>query len=84
VAEHIALGSFYYFGKRQHDDALKEFRRALELQPNNVEALELSAYTHPRQGKWDRALSEMIKREERDPRNASLAASAGTHCRFRM
>lgn len=55
MAEHIALGSFYYFGKRQHDDALKEFRRALELQPNNVVALELSVYTYPRQGKWDRA-----------------------------
>ena len=26
----------------------------------------------------------MIKCEERDPRNASLAASAGAHCSFRM
>ena len=75
---HIALGNFYYYGQRQYDDALKEFRRALELRPNNVHAQEQIAFIYRRQGRWELALSEMAKCEERDPRNASLVANIGT------
>jgi TolB-like protein/class 3 adenylate cyclase/Tfp pilus assembly protein PilF len=74
---HVALGSFYYYSKRQFEDALKEFRRALELQPNNPRALESCAYIYRRQGQWERALAELAKCEERDPRNASLPANIG-------
>jgi Predicted integral membrane protein len=82
---HIALGSFYYYGKRQYEDALASFQRALQLQPNNVVALERSAYIHRRQGKWDRALSEMAKCETRDPRNPQLVANiGGAYCSLRM
>ena len=82
---HIALGTFYYFGERRYDEALQELQRALELQANNVRALELSAYVHRRQGQWGRALSEMTKCEARDPRNAQLVANiAGAYCSLRM
>jgi TolB-like protein len=75
---HIALGNFYYYGQRQYDDALKEFHRALELRPNNVQAQEQIAFIYRRQGRWELALSEMAKCEERDPRNASFVANFGT------
>jgi TolB-like protein/Tfp pilus assembly protein PilF len=75
---HIALGNFYYYGKRQYDEALNEFRRALELRPNNAQALESIAFIHRRQGQWERLLSELAKCEERDPRNATLIANLGT------
>ncbi len=82
---HIALGIFYYHGKRQFDDALTEFRRALDRQPNNEKALEYSAYVYRRQGQWERCLSELEKCEERDPRNAGLPANIGTtYCTLRM
>ena len=82
---HIALANFYYYGKRQYDEALAELQHALELQPNNVSALELSAYIHRRQGQWERALSEMIKCETRDPRNPQLVANiGGAYCSLRM
>ena len=82
---HIALGSFYYYSKRQYEDALASFQRALELQPNNVVALERSAYIYRRQGQWDRALSEMMKCEVRDPRNPQLVANiGGAYCSLRM
>ena len=74
---HIAMGQFYQYGKRQYDDALKEFRRALELQPNNANALQACAYIHRRQGQWERSLSELAKCEERNPRDASLPANIG-------
>ena len=75
---HIALGNFYYYGKRQYDEALNGFRRALELRPNNVQALESIAFIYRRQGQWERLLSELAKCEERDPRNATLIANLGT------
>ena len=82
---HIALGHFYYHGKRQYDDALTEFRRALDRQPNNVKALEYSGYVYRRQGEWERCLSELEKCEQRDPRNAGLPANIGTtYCALRM
>jgi TolB-like protein/class 3 adenylate cyclase len=74
---HMALGNFYYFGYRQYDQALQEFQRALDLQPNNLRALEFSAYVHRRQGDWQRALSALTKCQERDPRDASLVANTG-------
>jgi TolB-like protein/Tfp pilus assembly protein PilF len=74
---HMALGNFYYLGYRQYDQALQEFQRALDLQPNNLRALEFSAYVHRRQGDWQRALSALTKCQERDPRDASLVANTG-------
>jgi serine/threonine-protein kinase len=74
---HIAIGSFYQYGKLQYADALEEFRRVLELQPNNAHARQASAYIYRRQGQWERALSELTKCEERDPRDASLPANIG-------
>ena len=76
-AAHVALGSYYYYSKREFKGALKEFHRALELQPNNAHALESCAYIYRRQGQWELALAELAKCEERDPRNASLPANIG-------
>ena len=82
---HIALATFYYFGARRYNEALQELQSVLELQPNNVRALELSAYIHRRQGGWERAVTEMAKCEERDPRNVSLVANLGAaYCSLRM
>ena len=82
---HIALGSFYYYVKHQYEDALKEFGRALEVQPNNIRAFELSAYVYRRQGRWKLSLDQLAKCEERDPRDASLAANiASSYAALRM
>jgi TolB-like protein/class 3 adenylate cyclase/Flp pilus assembly protein TadD len=74
---HIALGEFYYYGHRQYDQALSEFQRAAQLQPNNVRALEYSAYIHRRQGQLELALSELQRCEQQDPRDDTLAAQIG-------
>lgn len=41
---HIALGMFYYHGHRQYDQSLAEFSRAVQLQPNNSQALQYLGY----------------------------------------
>jgi serine/threonine-protein kinase len=74
---HIALGEFYYYGHRQYDQALSEFQRAAQLQPNSVRALEYSAYIHRRQGQLEIALSELQRCEQQDPRDDTLVAQIG-------
>jgi TolB-like protein/Tfp pilus assembly protein PilF len=82
---HIALGQFYYHGYRQYEQALAEFDRALQLQPNASAALEYSGYVHRRQGQWERCLAELKRALEADPRSASLAANvSNTYIPLRM
>src|SRR4029450_141372 len=74
---HVALGMFYYHGERQYEPALKEFRRALELQPNNVNARQFCGYVYRRQGQWERSLVELAKAEELDPRDVEIPRNMG-------
>jgi TolB-like protein/class 3 adenylate cyclase/Flp pilus assembly protein TadD len=75
---HIALGLVFYWGYRQYEEALGEFRRAVELQPNNARALSYSATIHRRQSQWERSLSEYERARQQDPRDAVIPASIGT------
>jgi TolB-like protein/Tfp pilus assembly protein PilF len=75
---HVALGEFYYLGRREYEQALVEFRKAIDLQPNNAEAAEFSAFVHRRKGKWQECLTELLKSKEKDPLNAVVAADIGT------
>src|SRR5438105_15944596 len=82
---HVALGQFHYHGYRQHEHALAEFERALQLQPNSSTALEYAGYGHRRQGQSERRLDELKRALEQDPRNASIAANlANTYIPLRM
>jgi TolB-like protein/Tfp pilus assembly protein PilF len=82
---HVAQGLFYYYGYRQYEQALAEFGRALQLQPNNAQALEYSGYVYRRQGQWLRCLDTLKKSLEQDPRNADVAGNvAQTYCILRM
>src|SRR6202011_5609741 len=82
---HVALGNFYYHGYRQYEQALAEFERALQLQPNASTALEYSGYVHRRQGQWERCLDELKRALEQDPRNATIAGNlAETYVPLRM
>jgi TolB-like protein/Tfp pilus assembly protein PilF len=82
---HVAHGLFYYYGYRQYEEALAEFGRGLQLQPNNAQALEYSGYVYRRQGQWLRCLDTLKKSLEQDPRNADVAGNlAQTYCILRM
>jgi TolB-like protein/Tfp pilus assembly protein PilF len=82
---HVAHGLFYYYGYRQYEEALAEFGRALQLQPNSAQALEYTGYVYRRQGQWLRCLDTLKKSLEQDPRNADVAGNlAQTYCILRM
>src|SRR5215470_11670360 len=72
---HLALGVFFYWGHRQYEDALAEFNRTLELQPNNALAREYCAWVYRRRGEWERSLADSRRAEELDPRDALIPAN---------
>jgi tetratricopeptide (TPR) repeat protein len=75
---HFALGLFFYWGHRQYEDALREFNRTRELQPNNALAREYCAYVYRRRGEWERSLAEFQRAQELDPRDAGIPGGIGS------
>jgi len=74
---HLALGLFFYQGHRQYENALKEFDRTLELQPNNALARQYCAAVYRRRGEWERALADFQQAQELDPRDAAIPGELG-------
>src|SRR5262252_8163998 len=72
---HFALGLFFYWGHRQYENALAEFNRTLELQPNNADARAYCAWVYRRRGEWERSLANSRRAEELDPRDALIPAN---------
>jgi len=77
---HFALGLFFYWGHRQYENALAEFNRTLELQPNNADARAYCAWVYRRRGEWERSLTDSQRAEELDPRDASIPTNIGVTC----
>jgi len=77
---HLALGLFFYWGHRQYENALAEFNRTLELQPNNADARAFCAWVYRRRGEWERSLADSLRAEELDPRDATISTNIGVTC----
>jgi TolB-like protein/Tfp pilus assembly protein PilF len=77
---HLALGLFFYWGHRQYENALAEFNRTLELQPNNADARAFCAWVYRRRGEWERSLADSLRAEELDPRDATIPTNIGVTC----
>jgi TolB-like protein/Tfp pilus assembly protein PilF len=74
---HFVLGLFFYWGHRQYENALTEFNRALELQPNNALARQYCAWVYRRRGQWERSLADFQRAQELDPRDARIPLGIG-------
>jgi TolB-like protein/Flp pilus assembly protein TadD len=74
---YLALGAFYYWGYRDYDAGLREFDRAIELQPNNANSRSYRAAIYRRRGEWERALTEFNRATELDPRDSAVPAEIG-------
>ena len=77
---HFALGLFFYWVHRQYENALTEFNRTLELQPNNADTRAFCAWVYRRRGEWERSLADSQRAEELDPRDASIPTNIGATC----
>jgi TolB-like protein/Tfp pilus assembly protein PilF len=74
---HLALGLFFYWGHRQYENALTEFNRTLELQPNNALARQSCGWVYRRRGEWERSLADFQRAQELDPRDATIPMNIG-------
>jgi TolB-like protein len=75
---HLALGLFHYWGRHDFDPALREFDRAVELQPSNSVSREFRAAIYRRRGEWRRALAEFERGMELDPRDVWKSDNIGS------
>jgi serine/threonine-protein kinase len=76
---HSARGLFFYWGRRQYGDGLREFKRTLELQPSNALARYYSAAVYRRRGEWERSLAELQRAQELDPRDVQIPENIGAN-----
>ncbi|NIN71302.1 MAG: tetratricopeptide repeat protein [Gemmatimonadetes bacterium] len=77
---HSAFAAYYYYGSRDYGRALEHLRIAQATAPNNGQILTLLADIYRRQGRFERALQNLLKAMELDPRSSTLALEIGlTH-----
>jgi eukaryotic-like serine/threonine-protein kinase len=69
AAAHVAMGDYHYHGMLAYEPALLEYREALRLEPNNVDAIGSIGFVLRRQGKTREALENLIKAMDLDPRD---------------
>jgi TolB-like protein len=74
---HLALGYYDYWGFRKYVDANIEFKRALALAPNNVNALIGLAFVARRTGQMAQALNYMKQAVAISPRDPMLLREYG-------
>jgi TolB-like protein len=75
---HLALGLFHYWGRHDFDSALREFDRAIELQPSNALSRDYRAAIYRRRGEWRRALAEFERAFELGPRDVWKSDQLGS------
>jgi len=72
---HVALGFYFYQGVLDYPRALTAFAAALEIQPDNGDALFGTACVVRRQGKWMESAELLARAVKGDPNNAPLLAN---------
>ena len=70
---HNSLGQLEYYHDWDWGSAEQSFKRALELDPGNVNAHQFYARLLTTLGRYDEAMAEIQKARELDPRSADLA-----------
>jgi serine/threonine protein kinase/tetratricopeptide (TPR) repeat protein len=74
---HRALGFYYYWGHLEYDRALEQFAITQKSRPNDSMLWEGISYIQRRQGKFEQALTSIMKADELNPRTSILAGQVG-------
>ncbi len=77
VEAHVELGNAYLFYSFNWKSAQREFRRALDLNPNYAPAHEFNAWYLLAMGRPRDSLTEIQKAEELDPLSAEISSYGG-------
>ncbi len=68
----IALGYYYYWGRRDYERALAEFETASIGRPKGADILAAIGYIKRRQGRWEESTESLERALELDPRNLEV------------
>jgi len=74
---HLALGTYYYYGRLDYDHALEEFAIARKNLPNNGDLLSYIGFVQRRQGKFQGALANIKRASELDPLSNIITLTLG-------
>ncbi|MEE9161662.1 MAG: tetratricopeptide repeat protein, partial [Candidatus Neomarinimicrobiota bacterium] len=74
---HFALGQYYYQGQLDYDRALKEFAITLQGLPSHALTWAYIGYVYRRKGDMEKALANLLKAYELDPRSFETASNLG-------
>lgn len=74
---HMALGYYYYWGRKEYDRAIQEFETADQLLPGPAEFIMPVAFIRRRQGRFQEAAEILARSEKLDPRNTELLFTMG-------
>ncbi|MBV9008346.1 MAG: protein kinase [Verrucomicrobia bacterium] len=66
---HSALGYYYYYGHRDYDHALKEFRLAQKELPNDADVALALGLVLRRKAAWDESVASLQRASRLDPLN---------------
>jgi len=73
----IALGFYYYYVEHNYPEALKYFKKASDMSPENWEPVFYMALVHRRYGNWDMSQSLMSKVLKYNPQDALILTNIG-------
>ncbi len=79
---HTALGTVKHFYDWDWQGAEREFKRAIEINPNYADAHKMYAFYLSAMGRFDEALAEMKRAQELDPLSLEKIAGAGDILRY--
>jgi tetratricopeptide (TPR) repeat protein len=79
---HLALGLCLYWGGKNYDAALKEFKVAAATSPNNADIYSYVGGIYRRQGGWREAVVSFDRALSLDPRNAEIVFLAANNHLF--
>ncbi|HKQ98096.1 MAG TPA: protein kinase [Candidatus Polarisedimenticolia bacterium] len=75
---HLALGYYYYWGRRDYTQAAVEFSTAAGGREDDPETLAAMGYMMRRQGKWQESLAALEKAYALNPRDIELIGNLAT------
>ena len=74
---HIALGLYYYWGRKDYDHAIPQLMHARDLQPGNALVYQNIGNVLRRQGRFDEAIANYQRAAELDPRSYVIPFNIG-------
>ena len=79
-----AHGAYLYRVQRDFPAALDAYKRALALQPGDVDIIAELFFLERRMGRWDEAIAHYREAIARDPRNVSIRVQGAVEILFRL